>query len=50
MKKVAALKAFFESDPHGRKLTMDELRALSTDERQELATLAAAELGVELDA
>jgi hypothetical protein len=49
MKVVACLKAFFESEPHGRKITMDELRDLSKEERQELATLAAEALEVELE-
>lgn len=48
MKTVEALKAFFESDPHGRKVTMDELKALTKEERAELAQMAADELGVEL--
>lgn len=48
MKTVECLKAYFESEPHGRKLTMDELRALSKEERAELASMAADALGVEL--
>jgi hypothetical protein len=36
MKAVSAIKQFMESDSHGRKVTMDELRELDTPERQEL--------------
>ena len=49
MTKYQAIKTFFEADG-GRKVSMDELKALSTDERNELATLAASELGETLDA
>jgi hypothetical protein len=45
LKKVEAIKRYFESDPHGRKVTMDELKALSTEERQELAEMAATAMG-----
>jgi len=47
MEKVSplrALKMFFEPP----RLTMDEVKALSKEERHELAALAAAELGVEI--
>jgi hypothetical protein len=50
MKVVQALKAYFEADPHGRKVTMDELKALDKPERRELAEMCAAQLGVTLDA
>lgn len=49
MKTVGVLKAFFESDPYGRKITMEELKDLGKDERRELAVLAARELDVELE-
>lgn len=49
MKTVVALKTYFETDPHGRKLTMEELKALGKEERAELAALAAVELGETLD-
>lgn len=45
LKKVEAIKRYFESDPHGRKVTMDEMRALTSDERQEIAEMAAEALG-----
>ena len=48
MTKMKAIKAYFEAAPHGRKVTLDELKALSEGDRVELASLAAAELGCEL--
>ncbi len=48
MKRIEAIKTFFEQDG-GRKVTMDELKALSTDSRQELGVLSAQALGVELE-
>ena len=45
---IKALKTFFESDG-GRRLTMDELKELSKEERAELIALAAIELGVEIE-
>lgn len=50
MKVVQALKAFFEAEPHGRKVTMDELKALDKPSRRDLAEMCCAELGVTLDA
>lgn len=41
---VQILKEFFEGDG-GRKLTMEEMKGLSQEARQELADLAAAHLG-----
>lgn len=49
MKAVQAMKTFFEAEPHGRKVTMDELKALDRVERQELGRLAAEALGVEFE-
>jgi hypothetical protein len=49
MTSVKAIKTYFESGPHGRKVTMDELRALSADDRHELGRLACVELGVEYE-
>lgn len=48
MTTIAAIKAFFEADG-GRKISMDEMRALTSDERAELGQLCAKALGVELD-
>ena len=48
MKTIEAIKVFFEKG-NGRKVTMEELKALSAAERAELAQLAAKELGVELE-
>ncbi len=45
--KVAAIKRYFELDG-GRQLKMDELKQLTAEDREELAKLAAKELGVEL--
>lgn len=42
--KMGAIRAFFESNG-GRKVTMDEMKALSPDERTELAGPCAAALG-----
>lgn len=47
MKNVPAIKKFFESEPHGRKVTMDELKDMGKDERNELGALACIELGAE---
>lgn len=40
---VAAIKIFFDKD-NGRKVTMEELKALSIDERAELGKLCAEKL------
>jgi hypothetical protein len=45
MKSITAIKTYFESDPHGRKVTMDELKGLTPPERAELGRLACVELG-----
>jgi hypothetical protein len=47
IKAISAIKRYFEADPNGRKVTMDELKACSLDERQELGRLAAEALGEE---
>lgn len=44
MTNIEAIKTFFEKDG-GRKITMEELKALSVDERAELGKLCAAALG-----
>lgn len=44
---LQALKQFLTKDG-GRPLTMDEIKALSSDERRELCEMASKELGVEL--
>lgn len=49
MKALTAIKRYFEQEPHGRKVPMDELKSLSNEDRQELGAFAAKELGVELD-
>jgi hypothetical protein len=46
MKSYAVVKRYFSEGPHGRKVTLDELKALSKDERDELAGLAAVEMGL----
>lgn len=50
LKKVEAIKRYFESDPHGRKVTMAELKDLDPEERHELAQAACDALGEELAA
>lgn len=49
MTRVQAIKTFFESDG-GRRVSMDEMKALTPEDRKELAELAAEKLGVTLDA
>jgi hypothetical protein len=48
MKRIAAIKTFFETDD-GRKVTAAEFKALSPEERDDLAELAADALGETLD-
>jgi hypothetical protein len=43
--KIKAIKTFFESGTNGRKVTMDEMKALSPADRQELGDLCVKELG-----
>jgi hypothetical protein len=50
VKTVQALKAYFEAEPHGRKIDMTELKALSKEDRHELAALACIELGEKYEA
>lgn len=45
--KMQAIKTFFESEG-GRKVTMEEMKALTPEDRTELAELAARALRVEL--
>lgn len=49
MSPVQILRAYFGDHPDGRKF-MAEMKELSTDERRELAELAAPELGVTIKA
>lgn len=48
MSPAKAIKVFFEADG-GRKLGFDEMKALTGEERRELALLCAKELGVEIE-
>lgn len=48
MNPVKCIKTFFEKDG-GRAVKIDELRALSLEERGSLAELCAKELGCEVD-
>ncbi len=41
---IKALKRFFEEGLTGRKVTLDELKALSKEDRAELSSLAEAEV------
>jgi hypothetical protein len=43
---VGVLRRYFEQQPHGRQVTLAELKALTKEDRHELATLAANELGL----
>lgn len=45
---ISAIKKFFEADG-GRKVEMSEFRALSMQERHELASMCCKALGCELD-
>lgn len=47
MTRVQAIKTFFESDG-GRKVTMDEFKALTKEERAELSDACAKVLGVDI--
>jgi hypothetical protein len=52
-KPLSVLSTYFNSDPLTRKPLKEfaaEIKELSAEEKQELAVLAAADLGVELDA
>jgi hypothetical protein len=51
MEKISAIKAiktYFEQGPSGRKVTMSELKELTTEERKHLGQLSAEALGMEL--
>jgi len=45
MTKLEAIRKFFSEGPSGRKVEMTELKALSTEEREELGRLALEALG-----
>lgn len=45
---IQAIKRFFEAQPHGRTVTMDEFKALTKDERTALGMACGAALGVEV--
>lgn len=47
MKSIVAIKRYFESEPHGRKVSMDELKGFSKEERNEVGAMCCAELGEE---
>ena len=48
MSNIEAIKTFFEKDG-GRKIAMDELKALTSQERYDLAVLCAEALSLKLD-
>lgn len=51
MTNVVAIKKYFgDTLLHNRPVTMQELKALTAEDRKELGTLAAKELGVEITA
>ena len=45
MQAIKAIKTYFEAGPHGRRVSMDEMKALTPEERRELGAMACAELG-----
>jgi hypothetical protein len=49
VKAATAIKRYFEADPHGRKVTVDELKELERDDRRELGSLACVELDEEFE-
>ena len=50
MKAISAIKTYFGDDgPHGRDVTMAEIKALSKEERQEIGRMAAEALGEEFE-
>lgn len=54
IKPAAAIKRFFERDDAfapggGRRISVDEVKALTGEQRQELAKLCAEQLGLSLD-
>ena len=49
MKSIPAIKKFFEAEPHGRPVSMQEMKDLTVQERAELGELACAELGQEFE-
>jgi hypothetical protein len=44
MSNFEAMQKFFSAEPHGRKVTMEEAKKLSQEERQELGDLCRAAL------
>jgi hypothetical protein len=44
---IVAIKRFFEGDPGGRKVQLEELKKLDAAEREELGRAACKELGEE---
>jgi hypothetical protein len=47
MSSLKAIRTYFEEGQHGRKVGMDEIKALSPEERAELGQLACVEIGEE---
>lgn len=48
MSRTKAIKVFFEAEPNGRRVTLDELKQLSVEDRQEIGDLVGKALGVEI--
>jgi len=48
MQKIKAIKKFFEEGKYGRRVTMEEMKELTSEERTVLGGLCAEALGVEL--
>jgi hypothetical protein len=49
MKSIKAIKTYFEAQPYGSRVGMDEIKQLTSEERAELGRLACAELGEEFE-
>lgn len=44
--RLGVIRKFFTDEPHGRPVTLDEFKALTADDKQELGDLAVKELGL----
>jgi len=42
------IREYFGQEPHGRKVTLEEMKAFSSEERLEIAKLIAADVGMTL--
>ena len=49
MKALAAIRKYFKEEPNAQTVPVDELKALSLEDRDELGALACEELGTEFE-